>query len=251
VLAVVGGTPLVSVSVAKVQRTFLYGDSVSFPITANGLNGPFVFSSVPELTSLLGSSLSYNSMTGTVSGQSLIIGDFGPVFFTATDKLGNVAVSPPVFFTSSFSNIMTVHQNGLWKCEVGVACTVTPQFYLNPILVWPSGLRLLSGIVPPGMGLVSSNLSVAGIPSGTGNFPFVVGFVFPNGDVWNARVTIEVVAPLKLDLSFMQPTCGKYCNPSFKGSESVLQIWDSILLLDSHGRVVQPLMRRQEVPRHR
>ena len=205
-----GGTTFLAVNITGVRRTFFQETNIKGQITAIGMSpGKISFSCVPDL-SALGRSVAIDSSTGAISGFLWVVGDFGPFNFIATDSLGNVAVSPPVFITVTSGGFVTSHFSGVTQCERGTACSVTPQFSATSA---PKSITRNGGSVPLNMSYVPRDGSYSGVllfNTRLGSYKMFTLVVFP-GD-WELNVNIDmtvlVVAPLVLDLSFLQPTCG-------------------------------------------
>jgi hypothetical protein len=203
------GAPLISIDVSGLMRSYSLSDigsgSFSGQVTASGANPPFNFSSTPPLSSFLGVDASLDQNTGVFSGQIFLEGDFGPFVLRVNDTLGNVAVSEPVFFSTATGIRVSTHFNSNNQCELGVRCTVKYQassaasFYVvDP--AWP---------VPPGMTFDNATGTIAGVLSVLGDTTTRVFAHYNINFITNVFMQIKVVPPIKLNLTFMQPTCGE------------------------------------------
>ena len=209
VTVAIGGTPLLAVNISGVPRALKQFTRLGGRARAIGPNGTFSYSSAPDMSNL-GLDCGINSLSGSLScpGELWIVGDFGPFNFIATDSLGNVAVSPPVFLTSTSDGIITTHFRNTIQCEQGTTCFIAPQFSspIAPIKFIKNG-----GQVPAGMNFSSIDGSYSGIVNAPlGSYKMFTIVHVPIDLKVNNDLTVIVVAPLVLDLSFMQPTCGKF-----------------------------------------
>ena len=203
-LASVIAVPLLSIDTSGVPRTFFLQDNIAGRVTAEGLFGPFRFSSVPPIYELLGEAIKLDEASGMLTGKLWVSGDFGPVSFIATDSLGNVAVSPPMFFTGTTDRIASIHYALKAQCEVGILCEVAPQFKSS---ITPTKFEQGTGSVPAGMDFSPADGSYRGVPLSAGENKTITLIRFDKGFTANADVTILVVPKFKLDRSFLQPVC--------------------------------------------
>ncbi len=203
------GTPLISINVSGLTRSYSetgFGTgSFVGQVTAAGANPPFTFSSVPLLSNFLGVSVTLNPTSGVLSGAIFLEGDFGPFAFRVTDNLGNVAVSEPVFFSTATGIRVSTHFNSKNQCELGVQCTVKYQasglasvYEKDP--AWP---------LPPGMTFDNATGTIAGVPTVLGDTTTLVIARYNENFKPNVLIFVKVVPPIKLNLTFMQPTCGE------------------------------------------
>jgi hypothetical protein len=196
-----------AINVSNVPRTGNMFSAYSGQVTSVGGVGKVTYSCVPSIKSVLGQGTSLNSDTGALSTDELwVAGDFGPFSFVATDSVGNVVVSGPVYFTigNSLGGLVTTHFAETYQCESGVFCTIKQQVATSGF-AW--SFLSLTGTLPTGMGFDKANGIISGTPtSSPGDFvvtvSMAVGTLRPDN-----QFTVRVVAPMRPVASFLQPTC--------------------------------------------
>jgi hypothetical protein len=202
-LSVHAQTTGLSIDISGVPRTGRQLVGYTAQVTASGGSPPYKFGSVPPAGQLLGNGFNIGADSGRMnSGGSLFVsGDFGPIVFNVTDAAGNSAVSVPIFFTISGSNIVHTHFGGIHQCELGLPCTVKQQV-VAPIGISPS---YSCDFVPPGFTFNTATGVLSGTPTTQGLFGMNV--LIQVGFEINNFMQVRVVPPLSLVTAFLQPTC--------------------------------------------
>ena len=226
VIASSAAVPLLAVDVSGVPTTLFIEGNINGRVKAVNASASVTFSCFPDI-SLLGT-VRLNPTTGQLTGVIWVVGHFGPFNFIVSDSLGNMAVSEPVII--SVTVVETAHFHAKFQCEQNLPCFIAPKYAaLHPMKEFVG-----SGQPPDGMRFNSKDGSYRGIVrASVGRYVVFTLIVFQSGLRVNNSLTVQVVAPLKLDASFLQTTCGKILFVHFFSHSR--KIWGSIFLRVSHG----------------
>jgi hypothetical protein len=201
------GVPVLGIDVSIPATAFHTVTDFGGQVTALGGVGRITFSSVPAMDQIQGLNLAADTGKITTNQHLWSLGDFGPFSFIVTDGVANVAVSKPFVVTVGTNFIQSTHFHGAHQCEIGVFCVVKQQTCCGSPVVWDGSLS--SGQLPPGLMLDPASGEVRGTPTGPLQSAQLVLRANIGSPVLRIGIdfSIQVVAPLRIDMSFMQPTC--------------------------------------------